>query len=294
MSNPADIDVIYTTFNEEANLPTSLASVAPWANQIFVVDSHSTDRTREIAEQYNAHWYTQTWLGYAGQKNWALDNLPLTARWVLIIDADEVVQPDLRDAMLEVAAGGVPAADEPGAYYVNRYFLFLGKPIWRCAYYPSWNIRFIRPHAARYEPREVHEQMIVDGPVGYLAGHLEHWDRRGVSYWNAKHNDYAEKEAREIYKVMLGGSQTRAKPRLLGTAPERRRWIKHHIYPRLPAKWLCRFLYMYVLKLGFLDGLVGFRFCLFISSYELMIALNLKEYQLGLKSLDESAASENG
>jgi hypothetical protein len=206
---------------------------------------------------------------------------------VLLLDADESVQPDLHAALKAVAEQPVDAV-EAAAFYVNRYFLFLGKPIWHCGYYPSWNIRFFKRGRALYELRDVHEHMIVDGPVDYLDGHMEHWDRRGLSYWNAKHNKYAELEALEIYKVMQGHSKVQERPRLFGSAGERVRWIKHYLYPRLPAKWFCRFLYMYVLKLGVLDGLNGFRFCLFISAYELMVGLNLLEYQLGLKRYDPS------
>jgi len=287
---PLDIDVVYTTFDEEINLPHSLRTVCAWANRIFVVDSGSTDRTCEIAEHYGARCVHRGWRGYGDQKNWALANLPLTANWVLLLDGDESVRPDLHAAMERVARQ--PVEDVPTVgYYVNRYFLFLGKPIRHCGYYPSWNIRFFKRGRAWYEPREVHEHMIVDGPTAHLDGHMEHWDRRGLGYWNAKHNKYADLEAREIYRVIHGQSKVHQKPRLFGGHDERVRWIKHYLYPRLPAKWLCRFLYMFILKKGALDGLNGFRFCLFIAAYELMVDLNLKEYKKSLKKMDTEHGS---
>jgi len=286
MAASLDIDVIYITFNEAVNLPYSLETVHRWANRVFVVDSGSTDRTCELAHAYGARAVHHPWPGYPHQKNWALANLPLTASWVLLLDADEAVQPDLYEALQRIAEQPVDAVEE-SAFHVNRYFLFLGKPIWRCGYYPSWNIRLFKRGRAQYEARTVHEHMLVDGAVGYLSGHLEHWDRRGVSYWNKKHSEYAELEAYELYKLSHGPSQQEPAPKLTGSPAERVRWIKHYLYPRLPAKWLCRFLYMYVLKRGFLDGLTGFRFCLFVAAYELMIELNLLEYQRGLKTPPE-------
>ena len=104
-----------------------------------------------------------------------------------------------------------------------------------------------------------------------FRGHMEHFDRRGLAVYLAKHVRYAELEAAAIL------SQDDRSSSIDGDMQRRRRWIKRHIYPRLPAKWLCRFLWMYVLRLGFLDGLTGLRFCVFISFYEFLITLNLVE-----------------
>jgi glycosyltransferase involved in cell wall biosynthesis len=266
---------VLITKDEEKNLAHALASVA-WADRVFVVDSGSKDATVTIAHSRGATVVHQAWLGYARQKNWALDTLPLTADWVFILDADEVILPELRDELLAIAARPPGQTAESG-FYINRYFIFLGRRIRHCGYYPSWNLRFFRRGRARYEERDVHEHMVVDGPVGYLKGHMEHNDRRGLEVYMAKHNHYSTLEAREIVKRMTGGASTGFDARLFGNALQRRRWIKHNVYPRLPAKWLFRFAYMYVLKLGFLDGIAGLRFCLFISAYELLIALKIQE-----------------
>ncbi len=280
MPEPLNIDVIYTVVNEQANLPRSLRSVQGWARKVFVVDSGSTDRTRELAEEMGAHVVQRDWPGFARQKNWAIDNLPLESDWVLLLDGDEAVMPDLRRELERVGSRDVDEVDE-AAFRINRYFIFLGKRIRHCDYYPSWNTRLFKRGKARYEEREVHEHMIVDGPIGYLDGHLEHDDRRGLEHLMAKHNRYSTLEAREIVRQReADAANATIKPRFFGDAAERRRWIKYHIYPRLPAKWLFRFGYMYVLRLGFLDGLAGLRFCLFISAYELLIGLKIKELEL--------------
>lgn len=283
----ANIEFLILTKDEEINLPHTLDALLPWAGRVHIVDSESTDATRDIAERYNEEFpgkvnvVVQPWLGYAKQKNWALDNLPFESDWVFIVDADEIVLPELRDELLAVAARNPDDVKEAG-FYINRYFIFLGKRIRHCGYYPSWNLRFFKRGKARYEEREVHEHMIVDGEEGYLKGHMEHNDRRGLEVYMAKHNRYSTLEAREIYDVMTGRAEEseHLDAKLLGNSLQRRRWIKHVLYPKLPAKWLARFLWMYILKLGFLDGLTGLRFCLFIAAYELLISLKLVELQI--------------
>jgi len=275
----SNIEVIIPVKNEEINLPYALASVKEWADRVWVVDSESTDRTREIAKESGAQVVVQPWLGYAKQKNWALDNLDLKADWIFFLDADEAILADLREELLAIAAKPASEVSE-SAFNINRYFIFLGKRIRHCGYYPSWNVRFFKKGKARYEEREVHEHMVVEGLTGSLKGHMEHWDRRGLEPYMAKHNHYSTLEAREILKQSMTTDST-IDATLFGSAQQRRRWIKRHIYPRLPARWLFRFLWMYILRFGFLDGLTGLRFCLFISSYELLITLKTVELKQG-------------
>ena len=273
MSPRSPVAIFIITRNEEQNLPFALASVRDWAQEVFVLDSGSTDGTREVAESMGAKFFYRAWDGYVNQKNWGLDNLPITAPWVFILDADEVITSELRDEIIRVASQ--PSCPE-NAFYVNRYLVFLGKRIKHCGYFPYWNVRFFRHGKARYEQRAVHEQMIVDGPVGRLRGEMEHWDRRGIEYYVAKHNLYSSLEAREMFNLLIGRT-TAAKGSFWGDALMRRRWLKNKIWPRLPARPLMRWFYMYILRLGFLDGRVGFQFCLFLASYEHQISLKLRE-----------------
>jgi glycosyltransferase involved in cell wall biosynthesis len=288
----SNIEVLIPTFNEEKNLPHALKSVMEWADAVHVVDSESTDRTREIAREMGANVVIQKWLGYARQKNWALDNLPFKSDWIFILDADEAILPDLRNALMAIAAGPVDSVKEAG-FYVNRYFVFMGKRIKRCGYYPSWNLRFFKRGRARYEDREVHEHMLVDGPTRKVKGHMEHFDRRGLESYMDKHNTYSSLEALEIVQHESNGGASKLHARLLGNSLQRRRWFKYHIYPKLPAKPLFRFLYMYVLRRGFMDGLTGLRFCLFISAYELLISLKIAELERD-RAEAAKAASDSG
>jgi glycosyltransferase involved in cell wall biosynthesis len=270
----APIAILIPTKDEEANLPFALASVREWAAQVFVLDSGSTDRTEQIARENGAEFVFHAWEGYARQKNWGLDNLPITTPWVFILDADEAITPELRDELTRVASED--KCPENG-FYINRFFVFLGKRIRHCGFYPSWNLRFFRRGKARYEDREVHEHMTVDGAVGYLKHDMEHNDRRGLADYIAKHNKYSTLEAREMYRVERAQAAGGIKYSFWGGPIERRRWIKHKLWPKLPARWVIRFLYMYGLKLGVLDGVTGFHFCLFLASYEHQITLKLAE-----------------
>ncbi len=271
---PSNVTVIVPTFNEEANLPYALESVKAWADAVFVVDSESTDRTREIANQHGATVVVQPWLGYARQKNWALTNLPVTTGWVFILDADEAVTPQLRDELLMIARGQ-PELQPVSGFYVNRLTYFLGKPIKHCGYFPSYNLRFFKRGKARYEEREVHEHMIVDGPTSRLRNLMLHEDRRGLEHLIAKHNRYSTLEARELTREQILRKGEDAGPLERGIAT--RRWLKRNVLPRLPFTALWRFIYMYIIKLGVLDGATGFRFCLFLAAYDLFIALKMVE-----------------
>jgi glycosyltransferase involved in cell wall biosynthesis len=272
----SNVEVLIIACNEEKNIAHAIRSAAEWADRVYVVDSGSKDQTQQIAESLGAVVIHQPWLGYARQKNWAIDNLPWQSEWTFILDADEVILPELRDELLAIAGRPAEQTKENG-FYINRYFIFLNRRIRHCGYYPSWNLRFFKRGKARYEEREVHEHMVVDGSVGYLKGHMEHNDRRGLEVYMDKHNKYSTLEAREIVRQMRQGQQTGFDAKLFGGPLQRRRWIKHVIYPKLPAKWLFRFVWMYVLKLGFLDGVAGLRFCLFISAYELLIGMKIVE-----------------
>ncbi len=153
------IDVLIQTHNEALNLPHTLQSVMGWVNRVFVVDSGSTDRTREIAGECGAVVVQKAWEGYARQKNWALANLPFESPWILILDADESVTAELKDEILEVVSRPVQNIRE-GGFFLNRVTVFMGREIHHCAYFPAWNLRLFKRGLARYEERNVRGKSI--------------------------------------------------------------------------------------------------------------------------------------
>lgn len=283
------LDVVIQTFNEEANLPHTLASLAGWVNHIYVVDSGSTDKTRDIATAAGATVVEHAWEGYARQKNWALANLPLKADWTMIVDADEAVSEELKQELIALTNQLAGEVAEAG-FFVNRVFVFLGKRIKHCGYFPSWNLRVFKRGMARYEERLVHEHMICDGPVGKLRRLLIHEDRRGLEHFFAKHNRYSTLEAEEIYQ------RPDAWPgfdRLITDGAIRRRFAKSRILPVLPIAWMWRWVYMYICRLGFLDGRAGWWLCHFIAQYEFSVQLKLRELRrIGRGVRSEASLSE--
>jgi len=267
------VDVLILTHNEELNLPHTLASVAGLARRIFVVDSSSTDNTVALARKAGAEVVNHPWEGYAGQKNWALDNLPLEAPWTLILDADESLTPELAEEIRHIVTAP-PEQVKEAAFYLNRVLIFMGSEIRHCGYFPSWNIRLFKRGAARYEQRQVHEHMIVQGTLGHLRGLMRHEDRRGLEHYIAKHNRYSTLEARELYR------QKEPWPGLKRFATDRvarRRFIKYRLATKVATPWMLRFFYMYILRGGFLDRQAGLSFCLFISSYEMFIRMKYQD-----------------
>ena len=269
------IDVMIITYNEALNLPHCLAALQGWVRKIFVIDSGSTDGTQEIAQQYGAEVVHHAWPGYAQQKNWGLDHLPLQADWILIIDADEVITPEVRQRLETIDATPIDKVPENG-FFINRLTYFMGRPIRHCGYFPSWNLRFFKRGAGRYEDREVHEHVVINDPVGYIQEHMLHDDLRGLEHYVAKHNRYSTLEARALCEEMQGRPDHHLQANITKDT-RRRRWVKRHVMPYMPFPGLWRFLYMYVIRLGILDGRPGLEFSRFISIYDSLVALKLRE-----------------
>ena len=268
------LDVLIITYNEQMNLPHCLEALRGWTRTIFVVDSGSTDRTQAIAESYGARVVEQPWLGYARQRNWALETLPFEADWVLILDADEIITPSLRqkiEAIAEQPAGQVPE----NGFFINRLTYFLDQPIRHCGYYPSWNLRLMKRGAGRYENRRVHEHMIIENPVSYIRDPMLHWDRRGLEHAFAKHNRYSSLEAQQLAEELNQAHPNPASANLT-TDARRRRWLKRYVAHRMPFLAFWRFVYMYIFRLGLLDGRAGLDFCRFIATYDAMVAMKLR------------------
>jgi glycosyltransferase involved in cell wall biosynthesis len=266
------VSVLVPTLDEELNLPDCLDSV-DWADEVFVVDSYSRDRTVQIARDRGAQVVQHPFESYSRQKNWALDTLPFRNPWVLIVDADERVTPALKCEMEMV----LPSADCAG-YYLNRRVIFLGRWIRHAGWYPNWNLRLFRHQLGRYDGREVHEHVVLDGPAGYLRNDLLHLDRRGLEAFVARHNRYSTLEAAARFKAESDApDRARLPVSLLASPVQRKRFVRERVWPRVPAKPLVLFVYMYLLRRGFLDGRAGLALCVFHAFQEFMVGLKLAE-----------------
>lgn len=262
------VEVLIPTFNEAAVIRDTVQNALA-IGPVFVLDSCSTDGTQQIAKDAGATVVEQPFLGYARQKNWGLENLPFAGKWVFILDADERITPQLRAEILR-------AANDPGSadgYFVNRVVIFMGSPIRHGGLYPSWNLRFFKRGMCRYEDRSVHEHMVCDGPTAFLRHEMLHIRGESVHEWVRKHIRYADLESDEWVKLKFGQEAGASAERLFTKTLKYRQYLRREVWPRTPLKPLLRFFYMYVVRMGVLDGRAGLHMATMMSVYEYIIEL---------------------
>lgn len=249
--------VIILTYNEEANIAQALDSVSGWANEIFILDSQSTDRTLEIAGLYGCHIEQNKFENYAKQRNHALDHLPITSEWVLFLDADEW----MLDALKQEISTRIDNSPDENGFYLNRRLIWMGRWIKR-GYYPTWTLRLFRHGKGRCEDRAVNEHLIVEGKTGKLHNDYIHEDRKGVTDWIAKHNGYATREALELLNKRTAPGYQEINASLFGNMVQRKRWLRYRVWNNLPPllRPFFYFFYRYFIAGGFLDGKEAFNY----------------------------------
>jgi glycosyltransferase involved in cell wall biosynthesis len=262
------VTVVILTQDEEPNIGRCLASVA-WASQVVVVDSGSADGTVKIARSLGAEVAEQPWLGYSGQREFALRLPGIRNDWVYFVDADEWVSPQLAGEIAE----RLRAPDSAG--YAHRLRLvFGGRWIRHCGWYSaSLVVRLVDRRRARFNGAVFGERACVSGPVGRLRNDIVDEDRKGLVAWLHKHVRYAELEARrrgrpagvrERLRAIAGRDRADTRPLI-------RAVLRDLIFPSVPARPLALFCYMYVLRLGLLDGIAGLRFCFYHAWFEITV-----------------------
>lgn len=276
----APVSVIVPVKNEEENLRRCLPALA-WADEVFVVDSGSTDSTAKIAHAHGAEVVQFQFNGsFPKKKNWALENLPFRNDWVLIVDADEVVPPALATEIGERIKDGT--AD---GFYLNMKYYFLGRRIRHCGYNECWNMRLFKHARGRYErlqagpgssagDNEAHEHVLLDGRAARLRQELDHHAYPTIAAWVEKHDRYAYWEA-ENYDHFLKAPI----PAQIGFGKRFKRLLKK-AYLRMPLRPLIRFVYAYFVRFGFLDGRPGLIFCGLLAYYEFLCGAKRYELQV--------------
>ncbi|SRR5579862_1574133 len=280
------VSVLMPIKNEAANLPRVLSSVA-WADEIFVVDSGSTDDSGDVARSFNAQVVQFKMQGtWPKKKNWALQNLPFKHEWVFIIDADEVLPPAAEEEFREIVTRD---AGDIAGYLINRRFMFMG--VWlKHAYYPNWNLRLFKHSLGRYEKltdsatgsgdNEVHEHVIVNGKTGRLRCEMDHFAFPSIEVFVEKHNRYSNWEACVAMDRYAAGAEDVSRwmnrlevacknPFSLRVRMGIRRQLKNWSVA-LPCRPFLRFLYVYLWQRGFLDGVPGFYFARLHGFYEFL------------------------
>jgi len=249
------LSVIIITYNEEENIKDCLESVN-WADEIVVIDSFSSDRTVEIARQFTPKVFQSEWTNFSQQKSSALERA--SSEWVLWIDADERATPELKGEILAILNSRVPEFD---GYYISRRNHYFGKWIRNCGWYPDYQLRLFRRTKGRFNERIVHESVIVDGKKGYLRSSLNHYSYKNFSDHLDRIDRFSSLAAEQMLK---DGKRARVSDLLF--------------------RPLVRFVRMYLIRMGYLDGVYGLIVSLLGSFY--VFAKYLKLWELSREKFD--------
>ncbi len=258
------VSVIIAARNEAKNLPLCLHALHDFA-EVYVIDSQSTDETVEIARAHGAKVVQFHYRGgWPKKRQWAMDTLPIANDWILLLDADEVVTPELaaeiRNAIQDATVNG---------YFIILQTWFLGRAL-RHGDVGLWKLALFRRGKARFECRlkeqdvsmadmEVHEHVVAEGATARLRHPIIHRNVESLSRYIQKHDEYSNWEARVLLQQ---GDDAELPPSLWGTQAQRRRWFKRKLFA-IPGSPILLFLYRYGFRLGFLDGVPGLIYCAF-------------------------------
>jgi glycosyltransferase involved in cell wall biosynthesis len=281
----APVTVLLATRNEERNLARTLPTVAPWVEQLVVLDSESADRTGELARAHGAelvalpyeHGRILPWIF-----QWAVENVALRNDWILLLEADQSVPPALA---AEIAAVASDPAERRNGFYLRRRQLFRGRPIRFGGYGSKRLLKLFRKGAGELDPVEQDTRVYVRGEVGTLSTPLEEHNLKeeSILFYVEKHVRYAEAFAREEHRRSTEGLAFKGTPRLLGTPDQRILWQKR-LWSRLPlfARPFLYFGWRYFVRLGILDGWNGFLFH-FLQAFwfRLLVDVRLAELRRG-------------
>jgi glycosyltransferase involved in cell wall biosynthesis len=266
--------VILLSFNSEDTLGATLARARQVSDEIFVIDSFSSDGTVALAKSYGARVVQHPFENYGAQRNWGIDNLPITSAWQLHLDADEVM-----DDALVAAIKALPDEPEHAGYFVPRYVKFLGRVLRHGGMSPTWHLRLFRSGVGRCEDRKYDQHFLLaasdkagpdktgpgttgPGTTGQLPGVMIDDIAMSLSEWTARHNRWADGEVAELDAASAGAAETGrlvADPK--GNPAQRKRALRQK-YNNLPlfVRPFVLFGYRYFFKFGFLDGTEGFIF----------------------------------
>lgn len=258
--NKQKLSACMITYNEEEKIASALESIK-WVDEIIIVDSFSTDSTLEICRQYTDKIYQHPWEGFGKQRNFALSLASFS--WILVLDADERVSPELKSEIIELKEEEFGEYD---SYYIPFKNYFLGKWIKHCGWYPDLRIRLFNKEKGKYKESEVHESVsLLEGSrTGYLKHHIDHYTHNTISECLRKLTWYAKLAASEMAKEGKKSSLF-----------------------SLSFNPIATFLKMYILKLGFLEYNYGFLLSAMYAYYTFLKYIFLLENGLKLKENDK-------
>lgn len=256
----SNLSIIILTYNEEENIRTCLENSKKLTDNIYIIDSFSTDKTLEICEEFGCKIYQHKFENQARQLNWALENVEIKEDWILRLDADEFMTEELIDEI----KNKIDSVDENiSGIFLKRRLYFLNKWMKR-GIYPTYILRFWRNKKAICEERWMDEHMkLLGGTTTTFDNDFIDNNNKNLTWWINKHNNYASREAIEQLNIkynLMNANLVEGK--LFGSQEQRKKWIKEHLYTNLPSglRPTLYFIYRYIFRMGFLDGFRGFLF----------------------------------
>ncbi|MFI3320924.1 MAG: glycosyltransferase family 2 protein [Rikenellaceae bacterium] len=275
------IAAIILTFNESKHIERSIGSLWGVCDEVFVVDSFSSDDTVEKAEALGAKVYQNGWVNYAAQFNWALKNCDIKSGWIWRVDADEYLSGGLGQAVKKRLKS---VDNDVNGVYVRKRIDFMGKPLLHGGWYPVNNLKIIRKGFGDCENRWMDEHLrIFEGStIEVLQGDQVDYNLNDLTWWSEKHNGYATREMVDLlimeYGLDLQGSKV--SPKFWGSDEQRKRWLKlRYVKSPLFLRPFVNFFIRYVLKAGFLDGKEGFIWH-FLQGFWYRFLVDAKIYEL--------------
>ncbi|MFC7338117.1 glycosyltransferase family 2 protein [Haloferula chungangensis] len=265
--------ILILTKDEEINLPACLESVG-WCDDVVVLDSLSEDRTQELAEKSGARVYERPFDDFGSQRNHALDQIKFRHPWVFHLDADERFNEELRRECERVIR-----EDQHSAFFVPNKIIFLGRWIRHSTQYPYPQVRLLKVGEVRFA-KAGHGQREdqVKRSLGHIDVAYDHYNfSKGISDWVQKHNRYSDEEAKHFNEQ---AEQSIQWPDLLKGGMARKRAMKQ-VHARVPFRWVFKFIYLYFVRLGILDGYPGFVYCVLQSFYDFLITVKIQEAKTG-------------
>lgn len=254
------IAAIILTYNEEKHIKRCIWSLNPVCDQVFVIDSGSTDRTVEIAKEAGAtQVLVNPWKNYATQFNWGLEHAPITSEWVWRIDADEYLDKGLGESVKKAIQ---ESPDDVTGLYVRRRIDFMGHPLLHGGWYPQYHLKIWKFGHGACENRWMDEHIRLDDGRTIMIEQGDQVDAnlKDMGWWTQKHNGYATREMVDMLMMEYGmdDDANEIEPKLFGTGPQRKRWLKlRYVKAPLFVRPFINFILRYFIKRGFLDGKAG-------------------------------------
>lgn len=278
-----NISAVILTFNEETNIRACLESIRDVVSEIFIVDSGSTDRTLQIAGEYNCKIINHHFENYSLQRNWALENLPISNDWILNLDADHRVTTELKNELKIIFDKNIPSG--VNGFLTSRRTIFMGKWIRHGGHYPTYHSVLFKKGKGYCEIKKYDQHFKVEGDLVKLKGDVIDIITDSLFNFTSRHNKWSGLEATEQYSGIKNEEGVIESSRK-GNAIQKRRYLKT-IYEKFPLflRPLMYFIIRYLFRLGFLDGTRGFIFH-FLQGFWFRFLIDAKIYELKKKDFD--------